>query len=155
MIEIAVILVVILIIFGPEDLPKIARNIGKIFGQARRVFQGFSKDFSSMMDEPVKEVKNIVGDIDDQAKSLKKSLDITENTKKSEVKQSADSQPQEEASAGSKPQKSAELTKGTDEPALLRYEELSQNNADSSQSEEKGINPLEALPHDLVRDKRD
>jgi len=54
--EIFIILVIALILFGPEDLPDIARTIGKVVFEIRKATQELTSEFQSTMDTP----KNII-----------------------------------------------------------------------------------------------
>jgi len=52
--EILMIMVIALILFGPEDLPDIARTIGKVIFEIRKATNDMTKEFqSSIMDNPV------------------------------------------------------------------------------------------------------
>lgn len=52
--EILLIMVIALILFGPEDLPDIARTIGKVIFEIRKATNDMTKEFqSSIMDNPV------------------------------------------------------------------------------------------------------
>jgi len=52
--EILLIMVIALILFGPEDLPDIARTIGKVVYEIRKATNDMTKEFhSSIMDNPV------------------------------------------------------------------------------------------------------
>ena len=52
--EILLIMAIALILFGPEDLPDIARKIGKVVFEIRKATQDLTKEFqSSVMDNPV------------------------------------------------------------------------------------------------------
>jgi sec-independent protein translocase protein TatB len=52
--EILLILVIVLILFGPEDLPGIARTIGKVAFQIRQATNELAKEFQkSNLDNPV------------------------------------------------------------------------------------------------------
>lgn len=52
--EIILIMAIALILFGPEDLPDIARTIGKIVYEIRKATQELTSEFqSSIMDNPV------------------------------------------------------------------------------------------------------
>lgn len=52
--EILLILVVVLILFGPEDLPVIARSIGKLVFEIRKATNELTKEFQSTIDTPTK-----------------------------------------------------------------------------------------------------
>ncbi|MDA8441844.1 MAG: twin-arginine translocase TatA/TatE family subunit [Peptococcaceae bacterium] len=51
--EIIFIMVVALILFGPEDLPKVARVIGKIIYEIRKLTNDFTKEFHNFIETPV------------------------------------------------------------------------------------------------------
>ncbi|MCL1917158.1 MAG: twin-arginine translocase TatA/TatE family subunit [Peptococcaceae bacterium] len=117
--NIILVLVLALIVFGPEELPKIARNLGKAFSQIRKLTQGVTKDFNSMLQDPVDEIKK-------EVTGLNMDVDVD-----------------------------------LDLDNLLRYEDLTKDPKESAQgrnasrSAPKAANPLEALPRELVRDKRE
>jgi sec-independent protein translocase protein TatB len=60
--ELMVILLIALIVLGPDKLPDTARKIGNVMGELRRMSSGFQNEMRSAMDEvtrpplePVKE----------------------------------------------------------------------------------------------------
>jgi len=60
--ELLVILLIALIVLGPDKLPETARKIGNVMGELRRMSSGFQNEMRSAMDdvtrtplEPVKE----------------------------------------------------------------------------------------------------
>lgn len=50
--EIVLIMAIALILFGPEDLPDIARTIGKVVFEIRKATHELTKEFQSSMDTP-------------------------------------------------------------------------------------------------------
>jgi sec-independent protein translocase protein TatB len=50
--EITLIMVVALILFGPEDLPVIARTLGKMVFQARKFLNEITKEFNEAIETP-------------------------------------------------------------------------------------------------------
>ncbi|AET66964.1 Sec-independent protein secretion pathway component [Desulfosporosinus orientis DSM 765] len=50
--EIFLILVVVLILFGPEDLPVIARSIGKLVFEIRKATDELTKEFQGTINTP-------------------------------------------------------------------------------------------------------
>ncbi len=55
--EITLIMVVALILFGPEDLPAVARTIGKIVFQIRKFAEEITKELQDSINAPVPAVK--------------------------------------------------------------------------------------------------
>jgi sec-independent protein translocase protein TatB len=59
--ELMVILLIALIVLGPDKLPETARKIGNVMGELRRMSSGFQNEMRSAMDEvarpPVETVK--------------------------------------------------------------------------------------------------
>lgn len=51
-VEILIILAIALILFGPEDLPDIARTIGKVVFEIRKATNEMGKEFKNSMDTP-------------------------------------------------------------------------------------------------------
>ncbi|MDP4126752.1 MAG: twin-arginine translocase TatA/TatE family subunit [Bacillota bacterium] len=55
--EILLIMVIALILFGPEDLPDIARTIGKVIYEIRKATQELTSEFqNSLIDNPVNSI---------------------------------------------------------------------------------------------------
>ena len=52
--ELLVILLVALIVLGPNKLPEVARQIGKALGEIRRMGAGFQAEMRDAMQEPVR-----------------------------------------------------------------------------------------------------
>lgn len=52
MTEIALVLVVALILFGPDDLPVVARAVGKVIFQIRKYTDEIGKEFKNAMNAP-------------------------------------------------------------------------------------------------------
>ena len=56
--EILLILAIALILFGPEDLPDIARALGKIVFEIRKATSELTKDFQNSIDTPANVLNN-------------------------------------------------------------------------------------------------
>ncbi|SPF55555.1 conserved hypothetical protein [Candidatus Desulfosporosinus infrequens] len=52
--EIILIMAIALILFGPEDLPEIARTMGKVVFEIRKATHELTKEFQSSFDTPSK-----------------------------------------------------------------------------------------------------
>lgn len=55
--EIVIILLLALIVLGPEKLPDAIRRFGRIYGELRRMGSGFQSEFRNAFDEPLKELR--------------------------------------------------------------------------------------------------
>jgi sec-independent protein translocase protein TatB len=55
--EVIVILVLALIVLGPEKLPDAIRKVGNIYGELRRMSEGFQSEFRDAFDEPIRELR--------------------------------------------------------------------------------------------------
>ena len=55
--EIVVILLLALIVLGPEKLPDAIRRFGRIYGELRKMGTGFQSEFRQAFDEPLKELR--------------------------------------------------------------------------------------------------
>jgi sec-independent protein translocase protein TatB len=55
--EAIAILVIALIVLGPEKLPDAIRKFGNIYGELRRMSHGFQSEFRDAFDEPLRELR--------------------------------------------------------------------------------------------------
>jgi Tat protein translocase TatB subunit len=55
--EVVVLLLLALIVLGPERLPDAIRSFGRIYGQVRRMGEGFQAEMRSALDEPMRELR--------------------------------------------------------------------------------------------------
>ena len=56
--ELGVILVIALLVFGPDKLPEIARTIGKLSGELKRNADALRREFYNTVYEPAQEVQD-------------------------------------------------------------------------------------------------
>ena len=56
--ELIVILVIALLVLGPETLPDAVRRAGRIYGELRRMSSGFQAELRDAIDEPMKEIRS-------------------------------------------------------------------------------------------------
>ena len=84
--ELLVILIIALVVFGPQRLPKLARDLGESLGKWRQALN----EIQSVAEEPMKEVKELKEALDPASvgKELKQALDPTSMAK--ELKQALD-----------------------------------------------------------------
>lgn len=55
--EIVIILLLALVVLGPEKLPEAIRRFGRVYGELRRVSKGFQSEFKEAFDEPLRELR--------------------------------------------------------------------------------------------------
>jgi sec-independent protein translocase protein TatB len=68
--EIIIILLLALVVLGPEKLPEAMRKAGRMYADLKKVSTGFQQEFRNAMDEPMREMK-------DTANLLRDSADFT------------------------------------------------------------------------------
>lgn len=56
--ELVIILLVALIVLGPDKLPDAIRKVGRVYGEVRRMSQGFQSEIRDALDEPMREVRD-------------------------------------------------------------------------------------------------
>lgn len=69
--EILVILGVTLLLFGPDKLPEIARQFGKLAGEARRATNAVRREFYNSVYQPAEEMRREIGTPGETLRSLK------------------------------------------------------------------------------------
>jgi sec-independent protein translocase protein TatB len=57
--ELVVILLLALVVLGPEKLPGAIRQVGRIYSELRKISNGFQKEFTAAIQEPAKEMRNL------------------------------------------------------------------------------------------------
>ena len=55
--EIVVILLLALIVLGPEKLPEAIRKFGRVYSEIRKISNGFQSEFKNAFDEPMRELR--------------------------------------------------------------------------------------------------
>ncbi|MDP4648903.1 MAG: Sec-independent protein translocase protein TatB [Ilumatobacteraceae bacterium] len=55
--EIVVILLLALIVLGPEKLPEAIRKFGRVYSEVRKISNGFQSEFKNAFEEPMKELR--------------------------------------------------------------------------------------------------
>ena len=68
--EIVIILLLALVVLGPEKLPDAMRRAGKAYSELKKMSSGFQQEFRSVVDEPMREIR-------DTANVLRDSADFT------------------------------------------------------------------------------
>ncbi len=55
--EIVFLLLIALIVLGPEKLPEAVRKFGKVYAEAKKMSAGFQSELKSALDEPMREMR--------------------------------------------------------------------------------------------------
>ena len=55
--EIVFLLLLALIVLGPEKLPEAVRRFGKVYGEVKKMSTGFQSELKSALDEPMREMR--------------------------------------------------------------------------------------------------
>ena len=61
--ELVIILLVALIVLGPDKLPDAIRKVGRVYGELRRMSQGFQSEIRDALDEPMREVRDTMNTV--------------------------------------------------------------------------------------------
>lgn len=67
--ELIIILLLALVVLGPEKLPEAMRRLGRFYADLKKMSTGFQEEFRSAVDEPTRELR-------DTANTLRDSLDF-------------------------------------------------------------------------------
>lgn len=78
--ELLIILVLALVVLGPEKLPEAMRRIGRAYAELRRMGTGFTQEFRSAIDEPMRDIRRTVEEttttIDEAVRSTDPSAEV-------------------------------------------------------------------------------
>ena len=90
--EVILIIIIGLLIFGPQKLPQMARDIGKAFSSFKKASMNLTAEIEKELDDVKKEVKNITSEEDLQdvkkgLESFKKELEDIKSEKEPNSKQ--------------------------------------------------------------------
>lgn len=83
--ELMVIMVVALIVIGPERLPKVARTLGHLWGRAQRYVNGVRADIER--DMAVEEFRQLQQKVQAEASAMEKSIKQVAQTADQQVQQ--------------------------------------------------------------------
>lgn len=56
--ELIIILIIALVVLGPDKLPDFVRRAGRVYGEIKRMSSGFKTEFRDAIDEPVREMQD-------------------------------------------------------------------------------------------------
>jgi len=145
--ELAVIMVLALLVLGPERLPKAARSVGYWFGKARRYVEGMKAQVEAEFDST--EVKRLLHNQEVQIRELQSRINPVENI------ENADQQNQffddDDPGTGHVEAITDEAEKKPEEPAGPQYEMIEENDERWDSLEESSVS-LDAAPETSVED---
>lgn len=174
--EMMVIMLVALVVIGPERMPKVARTMGNLWARAQRFANTVKSDISR--DIAIEDYRKLQQDIQEQASSLQQTLQegaqgVTQEVHKlnEEVQQSAstadtkDNLPARSVPAGAAPRKvnlcalvDKAMAAGVeleDEPEFLTLSEAEQESARKLRAQEEKVRSIINKAHeDVERSKK-
>jgi sec-independent protein translocase protein TatB len=65
--ELIIILLLALVVLGPEKLPDAMRKLGEFYGQLKKMSSGFQQEFRAATQEPVREIRETANTLRDSA----------------------------------------------------------------------------------------
>jgi len=83
--EIVVIMLVALVVIGPERLPKVARTLGHLWGRAQRVVYSVKQDINTSVE--LEELRKVQSEVKSEADALQLAMQQTSNDIDQEVRQ--------------------------------------------------------------------
>ena len=83
--ELMVVLVVALVVIGPERLPKVARTLGHLYGRAQRFVNGVKADIAR--DMAIDEFRQLQQKVQDEASAAERSVQQVAQTLDQQVQQ--------------------------------------------------------------------
>ena len=99
--EIIVILLLALVVLGPEKLPEALRRAGKTYAELKKMGNSFQTEMRSVLDEPMKEIR-------DTADLLRQAVDVSVDSVTTDTRTTASPTPSTPAAAAAdKPARSA------------------------------------------------
>ena len=63
--ELVIILLLALVVLGPEKLPEAMRRMGRFYGELKKMSTGFQQEFKSAVDEPLREFRQTAETVKD------------------------------------------------------------------------------------------
>lgn len=89
--EIVIILLLALVVLGPEKLPEAIRRFGRVYGELRRVSKGFQSEFKEAFDEPLRELRETAQMTTDAVKKVVDESPPTSEAPESELPRDGES----------------------------------------------------------------
>jgi sec-independent protein translocase protein TatB len=101
--ELIIILLLALVVLGPEKLPDAMRKLGELYGQLKKMSSGFQQEFRAATQEPVREIRETANTLRDSVDFRKLSTGEREEKPKSAEMAPAMPAPSEPAVAPADP----------------------------------------------------
>lgn len=87
--EIVIVLILALVVLGPDKLPEFVRRAGRLYGEVKRMSTGFRTEFRDAIDEPAREMRETmnvarswfdegIAEVKDVASDVRSAADFTE-----------------------------------------------------------------------------
>jgi sec-independent protein translocase protein TatB len=112
--ELIIIVLLALVVLGPEKLPDAMRKLGQFYAELKKMSSGFQQEFRSVVDEPLKEIR-------DTANLLRDSADFTklQDGDRGEKPKSAEMAPADPAVVPTDDVPFTDAAAATDEDAIV------------------------------------
>lgn len=75
--ELLIIMVLALVVLGPEKLPEAMRRIGRAYGELRRMGSGFTRELREAIDEPTNDLRRVMTETSEAVDEALRSVDPT------------------------------------------------------------------------------
>jgi len=147
--ELVVIMVLALLVLGPERLPKAARSVGYWFGKARRYVEGMKAQVEAEFDST--EVKRLLHNQEVQIRELQSKINPLENI--ADVDQQNQFFDDDDPGTGHVEAVAGEEVKKPEKPASPQYEMIEEDDERWDSVEESSAS-LDAVSESPVEDKK-
>lgn len=141
--ELLILMLIGVILFGPEDLPDIARTVGKFVYEIKKMINEASKDIKDVVNTPT----NV---INDATQDLKEIINTPANVMNKVVEESIKPALDMNSTSSQKPTHEDQASHEPKEE-LLSYDEVEKSSSNPrSEDNDKVQDPLAELPADMV-----
>lgn len=73
--ELVAVVVLVLLLFGADSLPGIARTVGKVMREFRKASNDIKKEFDAHTDGATKQIKDITDTVTQKGESIKRDIE--------------------------------------------------------------------------------
>lgn len=123
--EILLVAVVALVVIGPERLPGVARNVGRIIGRLQRYVHDIKSDFNREVE--LEEIRRIQHEMENTVQSMQESMRAVESSLQQEVRahQTTLAEPPLPLEVAAKPQSKKAIAKDSEAQPAPKEDQLS------------------------------